>query len=272
MNTDEPAQFAWAEKFAKLGDQVRHASEGVGYLGHLLLESLYWLFWGWRQKQRVQLSAIAQQMVEIGVNAILIVSMLSFTIGIMLAIQLIVTLGEFGAESQAVLAIAVSVTREFGPLITGIVIAGRTASALAARIGSMMVSQEVDALRVMGIAPVRYLAAPPLIALLIMMPVLTIIADFIAILGGGLYSAPHLNISLSAYMHASLNVLLPGDILQGLFKSIIFGLLIALVGVSSGFAVKGGAEGVGKATTKAVVYAISSLVIADMIFTYFLNR
>ncbi len=259
-------------RFWQLGEKVHQAIEAVGYAGLLLLESFYWLFWGWRQEQRVRLSAVVEQMVQTGVQAIPIVSMLSFTVGIMLAIQLIVTLGEFGAQSQAVLAIAVSVTREFGPLITGIVVAGRTASSLAARIGSMMVSQEVDALQVIGIAPVRYLSTPPLLALLIMMPVLTIIADVVAIIGGGLYSAPYLNVELSAYLWQSLSVLGVEDISQGLIKSVVFGLLIALVGVASGFTVRGGAEGVGRATTRAVVLAISTLVVADMVFTWYLNR
>ncbi len=258
--------------FWHLGDRIHRSVEALGYAGLLLLESFYWLLLGWRQEQRVRPAAVAEQMVQTGVQAIPIVVMLAFTVGIMLAIQLIVTLAEFGAQSQVVLAIAVSVTREFGPLITGIVVAGRTASALAARIGSMVVSQEVDALRVIGIAPVRYLATPPLLALLIMMPVLTVIADVAAILGGGLYSAPRLNIELAAYMAQSLEVLAVEDVRQGLVKSVVFGLLIALVGVASGFTVRDGAEGVGRATTRAVVLAISSLVVADMVFTWFLNR
>ncbi len=261
--------YGW---FWQLGQQVRLAVEALGYAGLLLLESFYWLLMGWRQEQRVHPAAVAAEMVQAGVRAIPIVAMLAFTVGLMLAIQLMATLSEFGAQSQAVLAIAISVTREFGPLITGIVVAGRTASALAARIGSMMVSQEVDALRVIGIAPVRYLATPPLVALLVMMPVLTVIADTVAILGGGLYSAPRLQLALPAYLQQSLQVLEVSDVAQGLLKSVVFGLLIALVGVASGFTVRGGAEGVGRATTRAVVMAISALVVADMFFTWLLNR
>lgn len=254
------------------GGAVVRGLEGLGYLGALLAESIYWILLGRRRGQAVKAGPIASEMVEIGVRAIPIVSVLSFAVGVSLAIQLIASLKEFGAESQSVLAVAKGVTREFGPLITGILVAGRTASALAARIGSMVVSQEVDALQVIGITPVRYLVVPPLVACVVMMPTLTVIADCSAILGGALYSLPLLDLDLITYFDQTLRSLAAEDIYQGLWKSLVFALIIALVGVGSGFTVKGGAEGVGRATTRAVVSSISGLVIADMIFTYFLNR
>jgi phospholipid/cholesterol/gamma-HCH transport system permease protein len=225
----------------------------------------------WRG-QPVKMSSVFEQLMVIGVGAIPIVAVLSMTIGLMLAIQLISTLKEFGAQSQAVLAVAVSVTREFGPLITGILVAGRSASALAARLGSMVVSQEIDALRVIGVEPTRYIAVPALIALVIMMPCLTLMADAVAIVGAGLYAKNYLDLSLGSYISQSLAVLEPFDIGQGLIKAAVFGLIIALVGVSTGFSVKGGAEGVGQATTQSVVISISLIVIADMFFTFFLTR
>lgn len=251
---------------------LRRAVEGFGYAGALIGESLYWLVRGRRRGQAVKLGAIVAQMQEIGVRAVPITAVLAFMVGVSLAIQLIYTLSDFGAESQVVLAIAKGVTREFGPLITGILVAGRTASSLAARIGAMVVSQEVDALRVIGIEPVRYLVAPPLLALLVMMPVVTILADGAAILGGALYSIGRLDLSLGAYLLATVDALTRDDILQGLAKSVVFGLVIAVVGVGSGFSVRGGAEGVGRATTRAVVLAISWLVVANMVFTFYLNR
>ncbi|MDX1571083.1 MAG: ABC transporter permease [Xanthomonadales bacterium] len=255
-----------------LARPIVKAVEACGYAGALLAESLYWLITGVRRGQPVKSAAVFEQMMVTGVRAIPIVSVLAFTIGVSLAIQLIYTLSEFGAESQVVLAIAKGVTREFGPLITGILVAGRSASALAARIGSMVVSQEIDALRVIGIEPVRYLVAPALIALVVMLPTLTIIANTSAILGGGLYSVGHLDMSLWTYLVSSVDMLTVDDVSQGLSKSLVFGVLIALVGVSCGFTVRGGAEGVGRATTRAVVLAISCLVITNMIFTYFQNR
>lgn len=244
----------------------------LGYASYLLWDSLAWLMAGHWRGERVRLSAISAQMMQVGVSALPIVLLLSLAIGMMLAIQMVATLSAFGAESKVVIGVSLSVSREFASLIVGVLVAGRTASSLAARIGAMVVSQEVDALRVIGVSPVRYLVSPVLIALLIMMPVLTLFAGVIAILGAGLYSMDHLNLSLMAYLSQSLAVLVPFDIVQGLIKSTVFGLLIALVGVSCGFSVQGGAEGVGRATTSAVVQSISVIVIADMIFTYFLTR
>ncbi len=251
---------------------IVRAVEGFGYAAALFVESFYWVLFGFRKGQPLRSQHFFAQTMSVGVEAIPIVAVLSFAVGVSLAIQLIFSLKEFGAESQMTLAIAKGVTREFGPLITGILVCGRTASALAARIGSMVVSQEVDALRVMGIAPVRYLVAPPLLALLIMLPALTIISDFAAIMGGALYGIGYLDMGLWAYLVATMDALTISDIMQGIYKSLVFAVIISLVGVSSGFSVSGGAEGVGRATTRSVVMAISWLVIANMVFTYFLNR
>src|SRR5690606_27544461 len=128
----------------------------------------------------------------------------AMTVGVMLGIQFIAALAEFGAQSQVVVASTKSIMREFGALITGIVVAGRSGSALAARLGSMVVSQEVDALAVIGVDPVRYLVAPALLAMLVMLPVLTILADAVAILGAGLYSMGPLDLSLSGYLGQTL--------------------------------------------------------------------
>lgn len=257
---------------AQLGRATLGALAGVGYAASLLAESVYFTAVGWRIGQPVRWRAVFEQMRRIGVDALPIVCLLAFTVGIMLGIQFIAALGEFGAQSQVVIAVAKSVTREFGALITAILVAGRSGSALAARIGSMSVSQEVDALAVIGIEPVRYLVAPALIAMLVMLPLLTVFADAVAIFGAALYSAPALDVTPTAYLLQSLSLLSPGDIGQGLAKSVVFALLITLIGVSTGFSVTGGAEGVGRATTRAVVLSICWIIVADMIFSFFLNR
>jgi len=256
----------------KLGRATAGAMAGMGYAAMLLLESVYLSLFGWRIGQPLRLRSVFEQMRQIGVDALPIVCLLAFTVGIMLGIQFVSALGEFGAQSQVVVAVAKSVTREFGALITAILVAGRSGSALAARIGSMTVSQEVDALAVIGIDPVRYLVAPALIAMLIMLPLLTVFADAVAIYGAALYSAPALDITPTAYMLQTLSLLTPGDIGQGISKSIVFALLITLIGVSTGFSVTGGAEGVGRSTTRAVVLSICWIIVADMVFSYFLNR
>jgi len=257
---------------ASLGRASLGALGGLGYAAVLLIDALRLSVLGWREGQTVRLSAIVRQMREIGADALPIVALLSLVIGIMLGIQFIAALKEFGAQSQVVIAVAKSVTREFGALITAILVAGRSGSALAARIGSMTVSQEVDALAVMGIEPVRYLVAPALIAMLIMLPALTIFANAIAIFGAAVYSAPALNVTPTAYLLQTMSLLTPGDLWQGISKSVVFAVLITLIGVSTGFSVSGGAEGVGRATPRAVVLSICWIIIADMVFSFFLNR
>lgn len=246
--------------------------EELGYAAALLGESLYWLLFGISRRQPVRASTVFSEMMEIGIRAVPICCLLLFTIGVMLAIQGLHTLKTFGAQSQIIPATALSITREFAPLIIGILVAGRSGSALAARIGTMQVSQEIDALRVIGVNPVRYLVAPGLLAMLIMLPALTVVGDIVGILGSAVFSVPELGISLQGYLQQSLDVLEVADIMQGLIKSAVFAVLIALIGCSTGFSVSGGAEGVGRAATRSVVVCISSLIVADMIFTFFLNR
>jgi len=246
--------------------------EEFGYIFFTLYESIYWLILGSKKDQTVKFSAIIQEMRTIGVNAIPIISILTLAIGIMLAIQGIETLKTFGAESQVIIGIALSITREFSPLIICILVAGRSGSAITAKIGAMKESQEIDALRVMGINPVRYLVSPIVIAMIICVPCLVILGDLMGLLGGGIYTSFELNITLHTYMTRTLELLSVDDIRQGLIKGFVFGILIALISCINGFMVTGGAEGVGRATTRSVVLSISAIVITDMIFTFLLNR
>ncbi len=254
----------------RLGQRAAGGVEDFGYGALLLAESLYWLVLGRWWQQPVRLRAMANEMVEVGVMAIPVLSILSFANGAMMAMQGIYTLREFGAESQVITGLAVSVTREFGVLMAGIVVAGRSGSAIAARIGTMQMAQEIDALRVMGVAPVRYLVSPILVAFVVMMPLLTLLADSMAMLGGGLISMRELDISFATYLERVGSALTPADLWQGLVKSLVFGVLIAVVATTNGFNASKGAEGVGRATTRSVVLSISAIVVADMLFTFFL--
>lgn len=261
-----------AASLEALGRGAVRSVEELGYHAALLVEALYWIAWGWRIGQPVRMNGVVREMMSVGIQALPIVAVLSLTVGVMLAIQGIHTLKTFGAQEQVVLGIALSVTREFAPLIVAILVAGRSGSAFAARIGTMVISQEVDALRVIGISPVRYLVAPALLAMAVMLPAVTFFSDLLGLLGGGLYSAAELGIGLDVYWSRTLDVLEPDDVLQGLAKSLIFAVLITLIGVANGFAVTGGAEGVGHAATRSVVLSIAAILIADMLFTYFMNR
>lgn len=256
----------------ELGRKVVLILSELGYIASLFVESFYWLIFGSRVKQPVRWTAIFHEAMAIGVRAALIVSLLCLSVGVMLAIQGIETLRAYGAESTVVLGIALSITREFSPLIVSILVAGRSGSAIAARIGTMNEAQEIDALRVMGINPVRYIAAPIIVGMLVMLPMLTILGDFMGLLGGAIYTNFELNIEISTYAVRTLDVLSWFDIQQGIIKSIIFAMIIALVGISNGFQVKGGAEGVGRATTRSVVMSISLIVVFDMICTFILSK
>ena len=244
----------------------------LGYVFSLLIETLAWIVLGHARHQPVRFAHIFTEAMEIGVKAVPIVAILCLAVGMMLAIQGLETLKPYGAQGQVIIGIAMAVTREFAALIVGIVVAGRSGSAITARIGTMMESQEIDALRVIGVDPVRYIVAPIFIAMMVVVPALTVLGQLMGILGGAIYGSIELNISVLTYMERSFDVLKAWDIMQGLIKSLVFAAIIALIGVSNGFQVSGGAEGVGRATTRSVVMAVSFIVIADMIFTFFLTR
>ena len=163
-------------------------------------------------------------------------------------------------------------TRECAPLITGILVAGRSGSALAARLGTMTINQEIDALQVMGVNPIRFLVVPSLLGMLIMLPALVIWADVVSLLGAGLYISADLGMTLDTYIDQTLTLLSAADVLTGLQKSLIFAVLITVIGIADGASVEGGAEGVGRVTTNAVVHGIPAIVLVDMIFAFATTR
>ncbi len=252
----------------RVGRMTITAIEEIGNGAVLVGQSVFWLVMGLKLRQPVRPGSVVVQMMEVGIYAIPIVFMLNAAIGVMLAIQGIYTLKIFGAESRVTFGIAFAVVREFSPLITGILIAGRTGSALAARIGTMRINQELDALHVMGINPVRFLVVPALLAMVIMVPVLTFMSDLVSLLAAGLYVEFTLGISIPAFFDQVIDVLSTDDLFHGLGKSVLFAVLIAVIGVVNGASVTGGAEGVGKVTTRSVVQAISAIVLTDMLFAY----
>jgi phospholipid/cholesterol/gamma-HCH transport system permease protein len=246
--------------------------DSAGFGASLLGQALYWLFIGPRRGQTVRPKPVFAEMMEVGIRAIPIVTLLSATIGIMLAIQGIYQLKRFGAEQQVVIGVAFGMTREFAPLITGILVAGRSGSAFAARLGTMTISQEVDALRVMGINPVRFLVVPSLLAMLVMLPSLVIWADLVSLWAAGVYITADLGMTMAAYVDQTLTLLGTGDVMHGLEKSLIFAVLITVVGIVDGASVEGGAEGVGRVTTNAVVHGITAIVLTDMLFAFATTR
>ena len=268
----DPVTERVAHSLERIGKATINGVAEVGFGTVLFGQSVFWMILGRKRAQPVRISMIFERCMEVGIAAIPIVTMMSITIGMMLAIQGIYTLATFGAESQVTIGVGISVVREFGPLITGILVAGRTGSSLAARIGTMRINQEVDALEVMGVNPVRFIVTPALIAMTIMVPVLTFWADIVMLAGAGWYISVELGMSLAAYTDSLTEIIVVDDVLHGLGKSVLFGILITLVGVINGALVEGGAEGVGRMTTRSVVLAISAIIVTDMIFAFITTR
>jgi len=252
----------------RIGRATANALNTFGYGATLCFQATYWLVRGRSLRQIVRAEHVAAEMMLIGVQAIPIVSVLSLAIGITLSMQGIQSLEQFGAQHQVIFGVALSVTREFGPLITGILVAGRSGSSLAARISTMTISQEVDALKVMGINPVRFLVSPSLVAMVIILPTLTLWSICTALLGSALYVTNVIGTTLGAFL-AEVNASITLDDLgHGLVKSAIFAVLITTVAAAQGSSVEGGAEGVGRVTTGSVVGSISAIIITDMLFVF----
>ncbi|MGC4116364.1 MAG: MlaE family lipid ABC transporter permease subunit [Myxococcales bacterium] len=212
-------------------------------------------------------AAVVEQAIYIGSQALGIVGLISFLVGLTLAFQSAYQLQQFGASIFVANLIGVSVIREMGPLMTAILVAGRSGSSIAAEISTMKVSEEIDALTVMGMDPVTFLALPRLLAITLTMPLLTVLADVLGILGGFLVGTLYLDISIPAFASQMLQALSPKDLLTGLVKSLAFAWGIGLIGLFYGFRVHGGAAEVGRTTTSSVVASIFYIIVADCLFS-----
>lgn len=233
----------------------------------LINDTFYWTFISPFKGRAIRFRASISEMVKAGYNSIPIVAVISLFVGIILALQAAYQLKRFGALIYVADLVGVSVTRELGPILTAIIVSGRSGSAFAAEIGSMKAAEEVDALTSMGINPVRFLVVPKLIALMVMVPALTVLSDFVGLFGGFLLSTTVLELHPYNYFQQTINALLIKDIVTGLMKAWAFGILITIVGSYQGFKVEGGAEEVGKRTTSAVVASIFLVIIFDLFFT-----
>ncbi|MGH9469172.1 MAG: MlaE family ABC transporter permease [Terriglobia bacterium] len=210
------------------------------------------------------------QMDAIGVGSLPIVLLTGFFTGAVLALQTYRTLATFGSVSILGEAVGVAVVRELGPVLTALVVAGRNSSGIASEIGSMLVSEQIDALRALGTDPLRKLVSPRLYATLITLPVLTVLADFFGMLGGYLVSATIAKLTAAQYWTTAYQSLTFRDFTQGLMKPIVFAVIIALVGCYFGLRTEGGTEGVGRSTTQAVVVASVLVILLDFFITRFL--
>lgn len=201
-----------------------------------------------------------------GSDAVPIVMILGFLQGAVLAFQAAIQLRKFGANLFVADLVSVAICLEMGPLLTSIIVAGRSGAAYAAHIGTMQVNEEVDALRIMGIDPIRYLVSPRVLAVAVALPCLTLFSDLMGTIGGSVVATISLDMTATTYFDQVRKVLEVTDVAKGLVKSFVFGLEIAIIGCLRGFQVRGGAEGVGAATTSAVVTSVFVLTVTDAVF------
>jgi phospholipid/cholesterol/gamma-HCH transport system permease protein len=235
----------------------------LDFFGELLVTA----FSALRSPRSLNLRDVALTMERSGADAVPIVLLINFLIGFVMAYQSAVQLEQFGANIFVADLVGLAMTRELAPLMTGIIICGRSGAAFAAELGTMKVSEEVDALRTLGLLPLRYLVLPRVLGLMLVGPVLTLLADAIGIIGGIVVAATQLDVTPAAFMGELRQVMEPWDILSGLLKSVVFSGTIAVIACQQGLATSGGAEGVGRQTTGAVVAILFALILLDAVFT-----
>ncbi len=233
----------------------------------LFLQTLYWIIIGPFRKKFVSGEYIFEQMVFAGVRSLSIVFFVTFFTGVVLAMQSAHELAKFGATMYVAGLVSVSLARELGPVLTALVVAGRVGAAITAQLGSMQVTEQIEALDTMALDPVRFLVVPRFLALVIMVPALTIFGDLMGNLGGYVIGVMNLKVGSTLYVDIAFKFLELKDIYTGIFKAFVFGAIIAIVSAHQGLTTSGGAEGVGKNTTVSVVTSFILIILADGIMT-----
>jgi len=248
--------------FIDLGRKVLGLLYFIGGISSLAAQSFYFTFVGPFERKR-----IFEQAKKSGVDSLPIVSLIALFIGVILAFQTAYLMQRLGSEMYIASIVALSLVRELGPVITALVVAGRVGAAITAEIGSMQVTEQLDALQTLGSNPIKYLVVPRFVSLSIMLPILTLYADIIGIMGGYMICVYKLGITSGMYLNITFSSLLFKDLFTGLAKSVFFGMIIAFVSCYEGFNVEGGAEGVGTATKRAVVSTFMLIIAMDCLFT-----
>jgi len=251
---------------AEVGAGAERSIAYVGGLAQLSARSLRLLFVSPLKRSRLFERALHQAMAA-GVGALPITSLITFFVGVIIALQGAYQLQHLGAMQLVASLVSISITRELGPLVTAIVVIGRSGSAFAAEIGTMRVTEELDALETMALDPVAFLVVPKFLAMAVMMPCLAIWADFMGVLGGCLFGVASGNFTLGSYVIATRDAMVMHDLTSGIVKALVFGLIITAVGCQEGFSTGAGAEEVGRSTTSAVVISILLVILVDLVFT-----
>lgn len=253
--------------FEKIGGVIIGTGRQIIDVLALFVDTAYWLFIGPFRGKPPKREAVFDQMLFVGVSSVLIVFFVALFTGIVIAMQTAPQLESLGAVIYVAGLVAVSITRELGPVLTGLVIAGRVGAAIAAELGTMNVTEQVEAMQSMALNPVRFLVVPRFLALVIMLPCLTIFADAVGIFGGYLIGVFNLDINSALYIDTTFRFLTTKDVMTGVAKSFVFGAIIALIGCHYGLNTSGGAEGVGKSTTISIVTSFILIILADCLLT-----
>ena len=236
--------------------------EFLGGLSRMIMESLRVLL-----SKPPTLSSILNEVYLLGVKSFLIVAVAALAVGLVMSIQFGFGLARFGAKLYVPKIVTISIVRELGPIFTALMMAGRVGSGIASEVGSMKVTQQIDAIRALGTNPLQKIVLPKIIACILATPLLTMLANFIGVFGGMLISSSQLGVSGYDYFFKSFDIITGRDVTGGLFKSVVFGFLIGAVGCYYGLNTSGGTQGVGNATTRAVVTASVFVVFSDFVLT-----
>ncbi|OGP66825.1 MAG: hypothetical protein A2W27_09935 [Deltaproteobacteria bacterium RBG_16_44_11] len=250
----------------QLGDAFLHLVRDFINVVEFVGDLLFAIFYTITHPQSLRMKDILFYMKRAGVDGLPIVGLISALIGLIIAFMSFLQLKQVGANIYVPSLVSFAMVKELGPIMTAILVAGRSGSAFAAEIGTMVVNEEVDALKTMGFDPVRFLAVPKVLASMMVVPILTIYADFFGVLGGMIVGVTGLDLTVNTYLTQSIKTITVFDIVTSLIKAAVFAALIAGIGCQRGFQVRSGAQDVGKYTTSAVVSAIFLIVVADSIF------
>ncbi|MBM4403764.1 MAG: MlaE family lipid ABC transporter permease subunit [Candidatus Cloacimonetes bacterium] len=253
--------------FEGLGDSLINILRNCLSVLYLSADVFFWAVWGLVNRKAQRKGATTQQAILLGVQALPIVLLLSFIIGFILSLQSAIQLRNFGGNVFLADLLSITMVREMGPLITAIIVAGRSGSSIASEIATMQVSEELDALKIMALNPIRYVVVPKFHAITFVMPILVTFSIMIGVLGGLMIAVTYLDVSLQTFLTRTIEILTIKDIIISLVKSTFFAWVIVIIGSFYGFTVKGGAEGVGKATTSAVVSSIFAVIMFDALFS-----
>ncbi|MBP2674311.1 MAG: transporter permease [Deltaproteobacteria bacterium] len=245
-----------------IGERVYSMVQDLGAVSTLFLQVITWTV-----RRPFEFRNIIKQMEEVGVRSIPVVLVTATFTGMVLALQSFAGFERFGATSLVGTVVALSITRELGPVFAGLMVSGRVGASMAAELGTMKVTEQIDALVTLATNPVKYLVVPRVIAAAIVLPILVVFADLLGILGGYFVSVYLLGANSHVYIAKTYQYLEFKDIYSGLLKAAVFGLLIALISCHHGFVAQGGAEGVGRATTRAVVASSMMVLVSDYFMT-----